>query len=271
MAGRSLPVIAIFSIDMTRLSLTTLLLFLVATVPRAEESATPQTGEFELSYTVTELVGDRSAQSVAEVVATDEPIEFSVYVPEAYDPANPPGVMVYISPTSSGDVPDSWKPVLDSHNMIWIGAHKSGNREIVARRVLFSMLAPTVIDRHYRRDNERIYVSGLSGGGKVASRVATTQPGLFKGAMYNCGVDPIPFDDPQLLEPVRANHFVFVTGELDQARRPTKKVHRAYGKAGVENTLLLDIRDMTHRNPDSRYFRETIEFLDSRSTDNQST
>ena len=230
----------------------------------AQEENSPATGEFDLTYTVTQLVGEQSAQGVAHVIEPNEPLQFSLYVPDSYDPENPPGVMVYISPTPSGDVPDSWKSVLDSENLIWIGAHQSGNRVIVARRVLFSILAPTVIDRDYRRDNERIYVSGLSGGGKVASRVATTQPGLFKGAMYNCGVDAIDVDDPRTLELVRANHFVFVTGEHDQARSPTKKVFRAYQKSGVENVKLMDIREMTHRNPDSFHFREAIEYLDSR-------
>jgi len=249
---------------MTRKRLILLVAFCQSLPAIAEQAINPPGNEFELSYTVTDLVGERAAQGVAEVVATDEAIRYSVYVPKNYDPDNPPGVMVYISPTPSGDVPDSWKPVLDSQNLIWIGAHQSGNRVLVARRVLFGILAPTVIDKHYRRNNERVYLSGLSGGGKVASRVATTQPGLFKGAMYNCGVDPIDVTDENTLDLVRANHFVFVTGEHDQARRPTKKVLRGYKKAGVENVLLMDIANMSHRNPNSFHFREAIEYLDSR-------
>ena len=235
-----------------------LLLWSAATTAAAE----PPTGEFELAYTTTQLVGERSSLSVSEVVSPTEEIRFSLYVPPNYDADRPPGIMVYISPTQSGDVPDSWKSVLESENLIWIGAHKSGNRELVSRRVLFSLLAPTVVNRDYASDAERVYVSGLSGGGKVASRVATTQPGLFKGAMYNCGVDPVEVSDDSVLEQVRDNRFVFVTGEHDQARRPTKKVHRAYGKLGIDNTLLLDIPDMSHRNPDSHDFREAIRFLD---------
>ena len=228
----------------------------------ASTQAEVSTGALELAYTTTQLVGERSARSVSQVVAPDEEIRFSLYVPPTYDPGNPPGIMVYISPTQSGDVPDSWTAVLDAQNLIWIGAHKSGNRELVSRRVLFSILAPTVVNKHYVSDAERVYVSGLSGGGKVASRVATTQPGLFRGAMYNCGVDPLDVDDDGVLEKVRQNRFVFVTGEHDQARRPTRKVHRAYGKRGIGNTLLLDIPNMSHRNPDSFHFREAIEFLD---------
>ncbi len=249
---------------MTNVTAICLLIVLPATATPADEGAGPKTGEFDLSYTTSQLVGEQSAQGVADVVDPDEPISFSVYVPESYDPEKPAGVMVYISPTPSGDVPDSWKPVLDSHNLIWIGANQSGNRILVSRRVLFSILAPTVIEQHYRRNNERIYISGLSGGGKTASLVATSQARLFKGAIYNCGVERWEITDPAIVDEIRKNHFVFVTGEFDQARGPTKKVYRAYRQAGVENVLLMDIRDMTHRNPDSRHFREAIEYLDSR-------
>ena len=82
--------------------------------------------------------------------------------------------------------------------------------------------------------------------------------------MYNCGVERWEVEDPAIVDEIRKNHFVFVTGEHDQAREPTKKVYRAYRKAGVENILLMDIRHMTHRNPDSFHFKEAIEYLDSR-------
>ena len=62
----------------------------------------------------------------------------------------------------------------------------------------------------------------------------------------------------------KQNHYVFVTGTMDPALEETKKVHRQYVKSGVENSKLMVIKDMTHRNPSSFDFDEAIRYLDSR-------
>lgn len=227
-------------------------------------SATPQTGEFGLSITLEELVGKDSARHVAHTLAADTVIEWQLYVPENYDAARPAGVMVYISPGSSGDIPRGWKSVMDDYNLIWIAANHSGNRQMVALRKLFAILAPAAVRRSYRIDNERIYVSGLSGGGKMASMVATDYAHLFKGAIFNCGVASWDLKQPARFEQIKENHYVFVTGTLDQALKPTKKVYKQYQKAGLENIKLMVIRNMTHRNPNAYKFAETLTFLDSR-------
>jgi predicted peptidase len=153
--------------------------------------------------------------------------------------------------------------VLDRHNVIWIGADRAGNSAMVGRRVLFAMLAPSAARTQYRIEDERIYITGLSGGGKTASMIATDQAQLFRGAIYVCGVER--WDrEPERLEQIRNNHYVFVTGTYDQALEPTKRAFRAYRKAGIENSKLMVIRNMTHRNPDSYDFEEALAYLDSR-------
>ena len=227
------------------------------------ENSAPQTGEFILGHTLAELVSDATATQIASVVPADELLEWQVYVPPTYDPARPAGLLVYISPTPSGEIPRGWSGVLDRHNVIWIGADRSGNSELVPRRVLLALLATSVARRQYAIDDERIYVTGLSGGGKTASMVATDQAQLFRGAIYNCGVE---FWDrePERIELIRQNRYVFVTGTYDQALRPTKRAFSAYKKAGVENSKLMVIRDMTHRNPDAYEFEEALRYLDAR-------
>lgn len=229
----------------------------------AADDGKPQTGEFVLGLRLGDLVSETAAAHVASVIAADERIEWQVYVPPSYDPARPAGLLVYISPTPSGEIPRGWKSVLDEHNVIWIGADRSGNTELVARRVLFAIIAPTAIRRQYQIDAERVYLTGLSGGGKTASMVATDQAQLFRGAIYNCGVE-FWDKEPERLELIRQNHYVFVTGTYDQALKPTKRAYRAYRKAGVLNSLLMVIPKMTHRNPDSYEFEDALEYLDSR-------
>ena len=240
------------------------LYLLVAPCLALSQAAGPQTGAFHISETLAGIAGAEAARSVADVVPPDEPITWEMYVPEHYDPERPPGLMVYISPTRSGEMPRGWDRVMDDHNLIWIAANRSGNSVIVGRRAIFAQLAPSVAGRRYELDSERIYVTGLSGGGKMASMVATEHANLFKGAIYNCGVEFWDRQTPRHIELIRQNHYVFVTGTLDQALEPTKKAHRNYLDAGVANSKLMVIRDMTHRNPNRYNFAKAVEYLDAR-------
>jgi len=223
-----------------------------------------RTGEFQLTLTLAEVIGADSARNAEKIIPPDEPITWEIYVPDSYRPDNPAGLVVYISPTPSGEIPRGWKSVMDQRNMIWIAANRSGNRVVVPRRVVFAIVAPTLAGKHYQIDRERIYLSGLSGGGKMASMVATDHAHLFKGAVYNCGVDFWDKHPPRRFELIKQNHYVFVTGTLDQALEPTKKVYKQYRSAGVENSKLMVIHDMTHRNPGSYDFDEALQYLDSR-------
>ena len=227
---------------------------------------TPAIGAFVIERTLTEVLGEERAAGLAAIQPADRPVSWEVYVPSGYDPADPPGLLVYISPIQSGRIPQDWERVLEARNLIWVSANHSGNQVNVQRRALYALLAPTLIGADYRIDLSRVYLTGLSGGGKMASMVAVDHAHIFKGAVYNCGVE---FWDskPQRLEQVKENRYVFVTGEYDQALRPTRRVHGRYRKAGVTNVKLMVIDGMGHENPPWREMDEALAFLDGETPD----
>jgi predicted peptidase len=252
---------------MRNLSLTMILALLVCVCVMPGNTLAAEVarrGEYQLIRTLAEVVGMDTARNADKIILPDEPISWEIYVPDSYQPDQPAGLMVYISPTSSGGIPRGWKTVMRERNMIWIAANRSGNQAFVPRRAIFAFVAPTLARKYYNIDLERIYLSGLSGGGKMASMVATDHAHLFKGAIYNCGVDFWDEQPPKRFELIKQNHYVFITGTLDQALEPTRKVYKQYKKAGIENSKLMVIRDMTHRNPNSFDFDEAIQYLDSR-------
>jgi len=223
----------------------------------------PRSGEFQASFTVTELLGATSAQYYESIIPTDELIEWEIYVPESYKHERPAGVLVYISPTPKGSIPKQWKSLMDAHNLIWIGANRSGNRVPVPRRVVYALTALAAIDRNYKVDVERVYLTGFSGGGKAASVTSAQYPQIFKGAIFNCGARFWGSETPERLEQIVTNRYVFITGTYDHNLELTKKVFRAYQSAGVEHSKLMVIRNMTHSNPKSKYLEKAIEFLDA--------
>ena len=219
-------------------------------------------GEFRSSTTLAELLGAESAANFENVVEPDEEIEWELYVPANYDPDSPAGLIVYVSPKDSGAMPARWKPVMDENNLIWIGANDSGNRVRVARRVSYALVAPAVAAATYEVDESRVYVSGFSGGGRVASMIAPEYAQIFRGAIYICGVNFWGNRKPARIEEVRKNRYVFVTGRKDFNRDETRDAHRKYRRAGVNKVLLMDISGMDHTMPSAEKFAEAIAFLD---------
>ena len=227
-------------------------------------AATERVGQFELDSTLAELLDEPALENFTRLIPADTPIEWSVYVPKSYDPGKPAGLLVYISPGDSGRIPSEWKAIMERRNLIWIGAHRSGNRTHTTLRIAYAILAPVAIEKSYGIDAERVYLSGFSGGGRVSSMIAGDYAHIFKGAVYNCGANLWNGEKPGRFEEMKANHYVFLTGSWDFNRRDTEHVYKAYDQAGIPNIKLMVIPRMAHQNPAARSYDKAIEFLDSR-------
>lgn len=228
----------------------------------APDPGPPRTGAFSITMTPGELLGD-APEKVTSSIASDEQIVWEVYVPGSYSADAPAGVVVYVSPDRSGTIPAGWASVLDEHNLLWVSANQSGNRVPVSRRVLKAILGLEAIQQRYAIDDTRIYIAGFSGGGKVASMIATDLPTIFVGGIFICGVEGWGSDEPQHIETIRSNRYVFLTGELDQALESTRRAYRSYRDAGVPNIRLVVVRRMGHSNPSRKEISKAIEFLES--------
>jgi hypothetical protein len=86
----------------------------------------PRTGYFRSSTTPLELLGERGAETLSEVFAPDEKLRWQLNVPENYDPANPPGLIVYVNRANWGGGKKVWSDVFRDRNLIWAGALDAG-------------------------------------------------------------------------------------------------------------------------------------------------
>ena len=220
-------------------------------------------GDITINSSLIELLGEQAAVKLKEVMPSDEVINWQVYVPETYDPKVPAGVLVYISPTPSGQIPPDWKSLMDKHNLIWIAADHSGNRETTIRRMYYALLGSNIIKSKYSTTKNRLYLSGFSGGGRVASILAWEHPHIFKGAIYNSGVNFWNEKEPANLQQLQNNRFVFITGKSDGNLDDTKRVYRKYKAAGVKNIKLMINMRQGHSNPRKSSYEKAIIFLDN--------
>jgi len=170
----------------------------------------------------TPLAYRRVRSHFAEV--REQPIDpahekFVVYVPPDPTPEKGFGLLVFIPPWPEASLPDDWSRILDRHAIIFVSAANSGNDAgTLDRRVPLALLGYENIRRRYPIDTERVYVGGLSGGSRVALRVALAYPDVFRGALLNAGSDPIGGDQVSLPPADLFRRFqestriVFVTG-----------------------------------------------------------
>ncbi len=228
------------------------LFFLLLVLGLASADDVPS-GRFEIERTVGSFGGQENA---------GDSITWQVYVPESYDPASPAGLVVWVSPTSEGRLPAKWQAAFDAKNLIWIGADDSGNRVLTKKRMMMATLAPYAIQGLYQVDTERVYVAGFSGGGKVASFAAVNFSRLFSGAIYICGVESLSNFDSAVLDSAKSGRYVFVTGRNDFNRTLTRRVHKEYVRAGLENSDLVIIPNMGHELPNRNRFLEALNYLD---------
>lgn len=116
-------------------------------------------------------------------------------------PDQPPGILVWISPTEHAGIPYAIFPALDTLNLIAVGIDNNGNDRPITDRLQNVLDAIHTIRAHIRIDTNRIYTSGFSGGGRCASILFLAFPDLVTGAVPIVGLDSyhrIPTGQPNL-------------------------------------------------------------------------
>ena len=220
-----------------------------------------QTGSFTIDRSATDILGEE-AKAYASWMDIDENMKWEINVPEDYHPENPPGILVYVSPTNDVYAPSNWLSVTDDKNLIWVSALNSGNKKPTNLRVTLAVLSLELLQSIYQIDPNRIYITGFSGGGRIASLTATYFPDIFSGAIYICGANFWNDENPLNTEKIIQNRYVFLTGSNDFNLNDTKRVYAKYKKAGASNIKLMIIPRMGHENPKRRKLSQAIDYLD---------
>jgi predicted esterase len=215
----------------------------------------------ERTTTLSALFPAEEARALAATIPADRPLHFRMRVPQHADLS---GVLVFVKPTDSGELPDDWSAVLERRNLIWIAADDFGNDRPRAQRVLAAMAALKLVESTRAIDSKRVYIAGMSGGGRIASTIITRFPRRFAGALYIVGADFWTSAEEPLLPDIAANRYVFVTGVRDFNRREMRRAFARYRAAGVSKSLLMDLPGFGHEYPNAEQLGTALDFLDAR-------
>jgi predicted peptidase len=233
---------------------------------RPSSAPAPRLGSFHISFTdqspLSPLDAQRKRHHIREedmqrYTLADE--SFEAFVPENYDARQKYGILVWVSAGNRGTMPRGWTELLTKHKLIGIGANNSGNPRGVAVRFGLAIDAVHNLKKLHNVDENRVYVSGISGGGKVASMLGMIYPEVFRGAMPIVGVTyfreiPVPnekgkayarsFDRPPaaMLNRARQGRFVLITGSEDMNRDPTRATYeQGFKKDGFKNVEYIEV------------------------------
>ena len=204
---------------------------------------------------------------------------FAVYIPADYDGDKPFGLVVWINAGPTGDIPADWKPALDKHHLIWIGANNGGNPRQFLIRMGMALDAVSNLKTRYKIDDDRIYVAGASGGGKVANILGVAWPDVFRGGFYMIGAAhyrDVPTGEPNrfwfkgfnapesrlLTDSKQRNRHVFFTGEKDMNRKAVLDMYAAYKSDKFQHLTLIDEPEIGHEPPKAEAFEKGIAALE---------
>jgi predicted esterase len=208
--------------------------------------------------------------------------KFRLTVPETYLTNTMWGLFVWISPSDEPRIPEGWKAQFARHETLFIGAYKGGNTRGTVDRMRLALDAAFNIRLRYRIDPRRVYVSGFSGGGRVASMLGVSYADIFPGTFAVCGANfyttvpsaPGKFynasyvPDPRMLPfAKRTARYVLLTGEKDMNRENTQTVcTNGFKRNGFANVNYVEVPGMSHAVPSADELGRALGYLSGLNT-----
>lgn len=207
--------------------------------------------------------------------------KYNAYVPHDYQRDGKPfGLIVWIAPEPGAALQPDWRKVLDDHSIIFIEPRDVPNESHSVWRVFMALETVRNAKREFNIDPDRVYVAGLSGGGRISSHTAVFFPEVFGGAFCMVGCNfyrDVPAEKKGMIYPgfwpnpnttalklARANsRLALLTGSRDFNKPSTKAAYDAFEKEQWQHVTYLEVPGLGHQFPDAEWFEKGIAFLDA--------
>jgi predicted esterase len=202
--------------------------------------------------------------------------KLTIRVPGMYSPRNPAGLLVWVDAGPAGLPPSAYDRVLDELNFITIGAANSGNQRNLYSRIQLALDAAATASERYHIDPRRVYIYGISGGGRIASIAQVCFPEAFMGAVPIVGLscyELVPNGLGQYYRNAynRPGSAVFrlaqqrrmapITGRRDGNQLEMTNATEIMQRHGLP-VRLFDHESMGHELAKPEHFREALSWVD---------
>ena len=166
-------------------------------------------------------------------------MQFTVHVPESFQPGRRFGLVVWLDPTGTQAAPpEGYDQLLADANLLWVSPHGFGT---LPQWHQYGLPIDAVynMNRRYRIDMRRVFIAGVGDGGRLAHRIAIGTPDLFAGVIASGDLDFFRRVD------YPSNAFI----RHPEAFAPPQGQHLARAKRSTRFVVFVNPND----SPDTRY------------------
>jgi predicted esterase len=166
--------------------------------------------------------------------------KYRLFIPKTNDKGKPAALVLFIS---AGDSPAgwrSWQKHCEENNIFFASPYAAGNTTPAGERVRIILDVLDDVRRAHKIDPDQTYLTGFSGGGRMACAIGFALPEQFGGVVPLCGTNPLP-------GPAYQRHLIedrlsvaFVTGEKDDNRKENEEYMAPWlQEAGIRSKLFV--------------------------------
>jgi hypothetical protein len=188
---------------------------------------------------------------------------YELYVPPRKSAKALYPVLLYVSPGDGSGALKTFEKVVKARGMIFASPHHVGNSVPSPQRVRIILDVLDDLRRNYPIDVDRTYITGVSGGARVACAIAYALPELFGGVMPIVAGGDLREESwlrQRVADRLRVAHL---TGEKDFNRGEVEKIRGPFLKAvGVQGRVWTQ-KGLGHATPGPTIQSEGIAFLEA--------
>jgi predicted esterase len=205
-----------------------------------------------------------AALTPKEVMTGYDPTQtcYQLFVPANFRLARSSRLILFVSASASPEEFSSWAAVCRKYDVLYASPHEAGDNTPAAKRLRIALDVLDDIRRRLNVDTDRVYIGGLSEGGRTASEVAYAFPEFIGGLVAVGGASPLR-GEPWMRDRVRERLSVaLVTGQLDFARAEMEN-YRYPVLHDLEVRSKLWIPNVGHTLPPPRVLEEVYLWLEA--------
>ena len=187
--------------------------------------------------------------------------KYQLYTPKNYKKDTPAALVLFIS---AGDAPTGWKnweKFCQTEGVFFACAHGAGNASPAGQRTRIILDVLDDVRRAHKIDPDQTYITGFSGGGRMACAIGFALPEYFGGVIPLCGTNPLPGPAHQRHRIEERLSVAFVTGEKDMNRKENEEyMYPWFQEINVRSRLWV-VPNMGHAIPPASVVGEVHAWL----------
>lgn len=186
---------------------------------------------------------------------------YQLYVPKGASKQKPAALVLFISPGEGPQGWKNWQKICETEGVFFASPYAAGNSTQPGHRSRIVLDVLDDIRQQYAIDPDQTYLTGFSGGGRMACAIGFALPEFFGGVIPICGTNPISGPDYLRHRIEERLSVAFVTGEKDTNRKENEVYMAPWLEELGIRTKLWVVPKMGHAIPSGEVLSEAYAWV----------